>query len=203
MDFVEIGTSDFDTLLQNTPLAARGLTIEPIGHYLNNLPDRENVAKMQMLVSDENGVDLIYYIDPKDVERYNLPWEVKGMNCIGHPHPGYDFFKIDAIRNNNIEIKKDTVEKITLYGLLMKQGVTSVGYLKIDTEGHDCVILSKFLRDVEANAAYHLLPNCVLFESNQWTNNALLKQTISDMSKYYTTAYSGHDTIMVKVVSQF
>lgn len=203
LDFIEIGTSDFDTLIQKTTPLSSGLTIEPIKHYLDQLPTRDNVEKLQLLISDENGVDVIYYIDPDDVERYDLPWEVKGMNCIGHPHPGYDIFNIKQIKDYNIEIKKDTIQKITLYDLLTNKQITSIGYLKIDTEGHDCIILNKFINDVEKNKTFYMLPNCILFESNQWTDANLLRNTIERYSKYYIIAFQGHDTIMVKIVSSF
>jgi hypothetical protein len=203
LDFIEIGTSDFDTLIQKTTPFSSGLTIEPIKHYLDQLPTRDNVEKLQLLVSDENGVDVIYYIDPNDVAKYNLPWEVKGMNCIGHPHPGYDIFNIKQIKEYNIEIKKETIQKITLHDLLLNKQVASIGYLKIDTEGHDCIILNKFIDDVEINKTFYMLPNCILFESNQWTDANLLRNTIERFSKYYTIVLQGHDTIMVKIVSSF
>lgn len=201
LDFIEIGTSDFDTIIQKCPEDSVGFTIEPIEYYLNNLPNKPNVTKIQALISDETGVDVIHYIDPEDIRKYNLPWEVKGMNTIGNPHPGYKIFDIPQIKQYNIEIKKKTLPKTTLFNLLKSKNITSVGYLKIDTEGHDCIILNKFLDDIILNKAFNLLPNCILFESNQWTNNLLLKGTIQYFTNYYISAFEGHDTILIKIKS--
>ena len=43
----------------------------------------------------------------------------------------------------------------------MEKSVSSIGYLKIDTEGHDCFILNKFLEDVIENGKFSLLPTCI------------------------------------------
>ena len=44
-NFVEIGTSDFDTLIEGADDEQVGLSIEPIAYYLNKLPDKKNVKK--------------------------------------------------------------------------------------------------------------------------------------------------------------
>lgn len=201
LDFIEIGTSDFDTIIQKCPQDSVGFTIEPIEHYLNQLPNKPNVTKIQALISNEVGIDVLHYIDPEDIKKYNLPWEVKGMNTIGKPHPGYEVFNIPQIKQYNIEIKKKTLPKTTLFKLVESKNVTSIGYLKVDTEGHDCYILNQFLDDIIRNKAFNLLPNCILFESNQWTNNDLLKNTKEYFSNYYISAFEGHDTILIKIKS--
>ena len=43
LDFVEIGTCNFETLIQECASDAKGISIEPISDYLNQLPDKENV----------------------------------------------------------------------------------------------------------------------------------------------------------------
>jgi len=45
-DFVEIGTSDFDTLIETATDATRGLSIEPVRYYLDRLPERAGVKKL-------------------------------------------------------------------------------------------------------------------------------------------------------------
>lgn len=201
LDFIEIGTSDFDTIIQKCPEDSVGFTIEPIEYYLNKLPNKPNVTKIQALISNEVGVDVIHYIDPEDIKKFNLPWEVKGMNTIGNPHPGYEVFNIPQIKQYNIEIKKTTLPKTTLFNLLKSKNITSVGYLKIDTEGHDCYILNQFLDDIIHHKEFNLLPNSILFESNQWTNDELLTKTKQYFSNYYISAFEGHDTIFVKIKS--
>ena len=199
LDFVEIGTSDFDTLLQKSPEGSIGFSIEPISIYLNKLPNRQNITKIQMLISDEIGIGEINYIHPNDITKYKLPYFVKGMNTIDKQHPGYDVFNIDSIKTNNIEIHKETIQKTTLYQLLFSRGIKTVGYLKIDTEGHDCIILDKFMKDIIHNDDYNMLPNTILFESNQWTLAETIKNTLSLYSNYYLPIIQGHDTILVKL----
>ena len=43
-DFIEIGTSDFQTLIEEASDEAIGLSVEPISYYLNKLPNPKNVG---------------------------------------------------------------------------------------------------------------------------------------------------------------
>lgn len=62
-DFIEIGSADFETLLEQATDDVKGITVEPLREYLDKLPNKENVIKVQAAISDKDGVDLIYYID--------------------------------------------------------------------------------------------------------------------------------------------
>ena len=44
-DFIEIGTSDFDTLLETTTNKI-GISIEPLKYYLDSLPNNDKVIKV-------------------------------------------------------------------------------------------------------------------------------------------------------------
>lgn len=59
--------------------------------------------------------------------------------------------------------EKYKIQKKTLFNVLSEQKIKGVFYLKIDTEGHECVILSKFFKDVKNN---NIFPHRLLFESN-------------------------------------
>ncbi len=50
---------------------------------------------------------------------------------------------------------------------MLENNIDGVYYLKIDTEGHNCVILKKFLIDTKTNDK---LPQLILFEGNVLTN---------------------------------
>lgn len=41
LDFIEIGTSNFDTLIQTCSDDAFGISIEPLNFYLNDLPNKK------------------------------------------------------------------------------------------------------------------------------------------------------------------
>ena len=62
-DFIEIGTSDFDTLIENADNNTIGLSIEPIKFYLDRLPDKENVTKVNVAISESSGFIDIYHIE--------------------------------------------------------------------------------------------------------------------------------------------
>lgn len=107
LDFIEIGTSDFETEIQNATNITKGMSIE----------------------------------------LYNLIVE-KGL------------IVKDIIMSYNISKK-------TLYDTINTYNINGVFYLKIDTEGHDCTILTKFLKDITDN---EMLPHKILFESNSLTD---------------------------------
>ena len=44
-DFIEIGTSDFDTLIETSNDDTVGISIEPINYYINRLPNKKNIVK--------------------------------------------------------------------------------------------------------------------------------------------------------------
>ena len=63
-DFIEIGTCDFDTMLHAAGDAERGLAVEPLAMYLEGLPDRPNVTKVQAAVSSARAQRNLRYVAP-------------------------------------------------------------------------------------------------------------------------------------------
>ena len=55
-DFIEIGTSDFDTLLETT-INKIGISIEPLKYYLDNLPNNDKVIKVNCAIEDIDDFD--------------------------------------------------------------------------------------------------------------------------------------------------
>ena len=86
-DFIEIGTSDFDSLIQEDNNNV-GISIEPVKFLLDNLPEKDNVIKLNCAISDRDGDANIFWIHPKDVDSYDLPWWLKGCSSLYSPHPG-------------------------------------------------------------------------------------------------------------------
>jgi len=142
-DFIEIGTSDFQTLIEEASDEAIGLSVEPISYYLNKLPNPKNVTKVNAALSDKDGELNIYYIDEKYIEPYGLPWWVRGSNSINKPHP----FTVQEI-GQELYDKLVTIEAVPVIGwntLIRDYKIKSIKYLKVDTEGHDHVILNAYL----------------------------------------------------------
>ena len=88
-DFVEIGTSNFDTLTQQK--AGIGLSVEALNVYLRDLPDNPSVIKVNhaviddFLVSSQPSVPF-FFVDPNNIKKYKLPWWIKGCNTAYSPH---------------------------------------------------------------------------------------------------------------------
>ena len=72
-DFIEIGTSDFNTLLQKADDSVVGLSVEPLVDYLERLPERARVTKVNAAVSDRSGSMEIYYVPDAVRREYGLP----------------------------------------------------------------------------------------------------------------------------------
>lgn len=161
-DFIEIGTSDFNTLIQKENPGI-GLSVEPLKIYLDALPDKEGVIKVNCAISDFDGVVDVYWIDPQDIKVHNLPDWLRGCNSIIKPHPTAiaELF----VRGLSNIYKKTTCETITWETLVNRYNVTSIDYLKIDTEGHDCVILESILK-----SKAQILPKDIFFENNVLTS---------------------------------
>ena len=64
-DFIEIGTSDFDTEIQKNDNKC-GVSIEPIKYYLDKLPNKENCIKLNMGISNYNGKCVVNYLSEKN-----------------------------------------------------------------------------------------------------------------------------------------
>lgn len=164
--FIEVGTSDFETLLQECEdPSARGLSVEPIQPYLDRLPDKPNVTKVNVALSNTNGSAQFFYIPPDVIEEKGFPSWMRGCNSIHSPHPTVfntlKFWQYDPMK----VIVSQTVPIWTPETLIQTYSVTSVDYLKLDCEGHDGVILNSWLE--YASSRPNLLPKKIEFENNE------------------------------------
>jgi hypothetical protein len=189
-DFIEIGTSDFDTLLESRQ-GEIGISIEPLKFYLDNLPDKDNVIKLNCAISDKNDVVDVYWIDPIDIENYNLPGWLRGCNSIVDPHPS----AIKELKDRNIEhiYKKTQCKSLTWESIVDIYDIKYVNYLKIDTEGHDYIIINNILN------SNSVLPKKILFENNILTTELNTKQTLENLKSFgYNVVQYGEFDILVE-----
>ena len=100
LDYIEIGTSDFDALVEKHE--GNGISIEPLKFYLDALPKKENNIKINAAVSNFIGKIKVYYIHPNDIINYNLPSWVRGCNSISEPHPQI----INLLKSSGIRCKR-------------------------------------------------------------------------------------------------
>ena len=184
---VEIGTSDFRT---NAGIED-GLFIEPVKPYFDRLPEcrKENIA-----ISNRVGEIHIFYIEPKDIEELGLPNWTRGCNSVNKPHPTVEkllFNKLGVLGKE--KIKKSLVKVDRIANVLKRHNIKKFRELKIDTEGHDTIIVNDYLDTVS------FLPSVIKFEANELTKRQDLDKTIRRLEKYgYEVRKIGTDMIARK-----
>lgn len=196
-DFIEIGTSNFDTLIGSCSEKSVGLSIEPIKTYLDSLPNKSNVTKVCAAISDSDGEIDIYNIPLVNIHKHNLPIWVKGTNSVSKPHE-YARQKLGEELYDSI-VSVDRVPTMSWKTLITQYDIESIGYLKIDTEGHDHVILNSYFEECEKNPK--LYANKILFEYNESSDKAALDSIISKLINY-DVEYLSEDILLTKRTSK-
>jgi len=68
VDFVEIGTSDFNTLIETAADSSVGLSVEMMAYHLEKLPSKPGVTKVNAAISDsEEATRVVFFIHPDDI----------------------------------------------------------------------------------------------------------------------------------------
>ena len=196
-NFIEIGTSNFDTLIGSCSETSVGLSIEPIKTYLDSLPNKSNVTKVCAAISDVDGEIDIYNIPLVNIHKHNLPIWVKGTNSVSKPHE-YARQKLGEELYDNI-VSVDRVPTISWKSLISQYDIESIGYLKIDTEGHDHVILNSYFEECEKNPK--LYASKILFEYNESSDKSALDSIISKLINY-DVEYLSEDILLTKRTSK-
>ena len=188
-EFIEIGTSDFETEIQSAGLK-RGISIEPVKRYLDALPNPPYVTKIHGAVSDRNGTIDIYSISPENILKHNLPDWIRGCNSVNAVHP------VIAGRVPDEIVTKDTVPVYTFTDIVNMCHVRSCKYLKMDTEGHDVTILQSYLDCVAGG--FPLIPK-IQFEANAWTAQEHVDSMLEKLKAHgYTHRRDGDNLILVR-----
>ena len=194
LSFVEIGTSNFDTLIEGADDNVKGISVEPIQTYLNNLPDKANVRKVQAAITDyckdiDENVQ-IFYVSESDIAKYNLPDWLKGCNSINDYHPRHVELRIQHL------VKQDTVPLISIRDFWTIHRIKKVNYLKIDTEGHDAIILNGLYNHLK-ELPKDFYPNKIMFEIVLTTDKNYLSDIINKFENMgYYTENKGPDMIL-------
>lgn len=141
-DFIEIGTCDYHTLLEGCSPTQHGISVEPIKTYLDRLPDKPNVIKSNCAISSKDEEVDLFYVTPEVQSEQNLSF-TKGWGTIKKPHIGHGPDGNKLVERGILTQTK--VEAITWETLCNRYNVDEVIYVKIDTEGHDCVIVNNIL----------------------------------------------------------
>lgn len=160
---IEIGTSDFRTQAGKED----GIFIEPVKEHFDRLPDckKENVA-----ISNYEGTTKLYYVPTEKIKEMVLPDWIRGCSSIGSPHPTLLKWGLEK------HIVCVEVPVVRIKSIIDKYKVSKIHLLKIDTEGHDTVILNDFLDTVD------ILPNKILFENNELSNRTEVLEIMKRLS---------------------
>lgn len=191
-DFVEIGTSNFDTLIEGANENTRGISVEPIQWYLDSLPSPAGVLKLKCAISRTNRPETleVYYVPEHLVRQHNLPDWLRGCNSVGDYHLQHHVLDVKHL------VQRDQVECLPIGQLFDRYDVTELDYLKIDTEGNDCDImlhLFEYLRHKSST----MYPKRILFESNELARPAQVQLVISKFIELgYRLVRSDYDTVL-------
>jgi FkbM family methyltransferase len=194
LDFLEIGTSEFETEIQKATDHTVGISVEPLKHYLDKLPNPDNVIKENVAISfDDTESEIeIYHIPPDVIKERGLSIHLRGTNSIGKYHFQHERQGLKDI------VQIDKVKQIPISKLLQKHNVHEIKYLKIDTEGGDCFILKNLKKYLEQkDKSYY--PKRIQFESNRLTPKELVEETKEEYAElgYEVHKITVHNTILV------
>ena len=175
---IEIGTSDFRTQAGQVD----GVFIEPVKYYFDRMVrDAMSVLELgknkshfeNVAISDYEGEVNIYSVKADNMLSMGAPEWMRGCNSIGKPHPSViswcEAHSIDATEYTH----KETVKVVRIKSIIDKYKITELDLLKIDTEGHDCVILNDYLNTVE------ILPKVIQFESNELSDPKEVQKVVA------------------------
>jgi hypothetical protein len=191
-NFVEIGTSNFDTLIQKASSTDVGLSVDIIKSHLQDLPNKPNVTKVHCGVSPDNilGKVKTYHIPVKVLMKNKLPLFLRGCNCINDYHPSH------ISQNLKEFVVIEEVICVPISALFEKYHITSLDYLKIDTEGADVGILTHFLDYIKSKGR-ELYPKKILFEAN----GLVPKEQVDELvAKYLEIGYKTKKFAMNRIL---
>lgn len=199
-DFIDIGTADFDVADGKFQDDKKYILIEPIKFYLDKLPNKENIIKVNSAISDSLKEVDIFYLKEEDIIKYNLPWWLRGCNSIEKMHPTV----LSLLKQNNISeniISNNKIKTITFEDLINQFKIKFIDQLKIDTEGHDHFILKDVLKNIEKK---EIKINKIIFEYNSLSNKEYLDKLINDsISLNYESKLNGENFILESKIQFF
>ncbi len=199
LDFIEIGTADFNSEIQKSD-GRRGISVEPVKHFIESLPDVDCVVKVNAAISNYDGFINVYSISPKNIEKYNLPVWLRGCNSVNNYHPTSLRYVLEQRLDEREVFTVDRVPVMTFFTLVKKYNVHGCRYLKIDTEGHDMVVINSYLDCVAQGCGWFPLIPKVQFEVNCLSDNAAIESVLQRLTSVgYEVTYRDHDDIIVEL----
>lgn len=198
---VEIGTSDFD--VADLPAGSNVIYVEPVIEHLNSLrrklrSKKLNARYVNAAVFEESRLESadpkIFFVQPIDIKKHELPDWVYGCNSIDKPH----IEVVEILKQRGLSqdlIASRAVPKTCLRELIVEHEVSSIGLLKYDTEGMDTRLVISALLELQPGQ----LPKVVQFESNHLSKPKDVSTAISLWRRAgYTLLCRTKDVVMTK-----
>ncbi len=137
--FIEVGSCDFDTCEKLIRNGWKGIVIEPVKYYFDRLTKFPQINYENIAISDKEGESEIHYIDPKFIVKQDQQW-LKGISSIEGKSGPLSFETNNKLYYYKKRLKQK-VKTIPLNELCKEHNVDTIDFLKIDTEGHDIIVL--------------------------------------------------------------
>lgn len=180
-DWIEIGTSDFDTLSkEHENDDTIGLSVEPNFVCLENFRVDRYKQVACVAIDKVCRKEKIYRIKPDKYDWFKR--EDRGCVMLGKIHPILKE-RVDKLSGNiNDYIEESEVECYTIKKLFEVYNVEQVKYLKIDVEGLDCMIVNQVLDYFDNDRTK--LPKNIVFEAVDWTDRNEINRTSNRLINY-------------------
>lgn len=137
--FIEIGACDFDNNIDLLDAGWRGIFVEPIQQYHDNLVWKlqgKNADVIRAAITDFNGT----------VKMDTVPNTQDWMRGISHISSDVTDNTVSGLVKKNAINAMQVVEvpAMTMDTLLSDSNVTEIDFLQMDVEGHELVILNNY-----------------------------------------------------------
>lgn len=186
--FVDIGCSFFGTSVDEYGLNVNGLLVEPYSNAFDLLPSSNTVKKIQVAISDKRGImDMWVPVVSQLPDRYYTHQEMVNLKqqnqslCDSYCNYGsvslYDkHYCIDA---HNVPKQMERCDAITFYDLCNQFQIEKIDKLKIDTEGHDHIILRQVIDLIKEGKL--TINHTIAFEYNVLSNKPMLDEMVDEL----------------------